>query len=156
MYDQLPRDAWVSASITEAILAQQGPPLLVAARLGCVASTRLLCDVGTHLEIEDSKGRRPLHWAAYGGHTTVLGVLLDAGAKVNVADQEGYTAIMLAAEQSQIAAIELLLAMGADVACKNNSGQTAADIVKQSNAQMEIIELLEPGELPILIVDVDK
>lgn len=33
---------WINASLTEALLAREGPPLYVAARPGCVAAVRML------------------------------------------------------------------------------------------------------------------
>ena len=41
--DLTPAD-WVNISLTEAMLARDGPPLYVAAKLGCVAATRVMCE----------------------------------------------------------------------------------------------------------------
>jgi predicted alpha/beta hydrolase family esterase len=49
---------WVNISLTEAMLARDGPPLYVAAKLGCVAAVRVMCEAGTHLEVL-ARTRRP-------------------------------------------------------------------------------------------------
>ena len=51
---------WVNISLAEAMLARDGPPLYVAARLGCVAATRVMTEAGTHLEVLGPRRERPL------------------------------------------------------------------------------------------------
>ena len=79
--DLTPAD-WVNISLTEAMLARDGPPLYVAAKLGCIAATRVMCEAGTHLEVLGPKRDRPLHAAAAGGHTSVAATLVSAGCEI--------------------------------------------------------------------------
>jgi ankyrin repeat protein len=133
---------WVNASLAEALLARQGPPLLVGARLGCVAAVRVMADVGANLEIADEQGWRPLHAAAAFGHDTVLAILVSAGANIEARDAQGHTPLMTAVLHGQQSAVELLMAVGANMKTRRNDGLGLMDIARQHEACPEILELI--------------
>ncbi|KAL3630716.1 Acyl-CoA-binding domain-containing protein 1 [Castilleja foliolosa] len=87
---------------------------------------------GVPLNIKDSEGRTPLHWAVDRGHLNVATLLLDKNADVNAKDDEGQTAMHYAAvcERTEIA--ELLVKHGADVDIKDNEGGTPRDLCETS------------------------
>jgi ankyrin repeat protein len=64
----------------------------------------------------------PLHSAASGGHSEVVGVLLEAGASVDARQSGGWTALHSAVNNGDIASVTLLLAAGADAAAVNDEG----------------------------------
>lgn len=76
------------------------------------------------INITDSNGRTPLHWASRGVHPEVIRYLLDKGAIVNAKDSNGSTALHSTASRSHLEASKLLIEKGADVTAKNNSGAT--------------------------------
>jgi hypothetical protein len=68
---------------------------LYSASTGEVAE--LLIRRGADIEARDSRGRTPLHDAAWGGFPAVAAVLLNHGADPNPVDNRGTTALFLAA-----------------------------------------------------------
>ncbi|GER34294.1 acyl-CoA-binding domain-containing protein 1 [Striga asiatica] len=94
---------------------------------------------GVPLNIKDSEGRTPLHWAVDRGHLNVTALLLDKNADVNAKDDEGQTALHYAAvcERSSIA--ELLLKHGADIDIKDNEGDTPRDLCESSWPGLELL-----------------
>jgi ankyrin repeat protein len=95
-----------------------------AAFFGQVAAARLLV---THAADVDAHGTgwmtgTPLHSAASGGHSEVVGVLLEAGASVDARQSGGWTALHSAVNNGDIASVTLLLAAGADAAAVNDEG----------------------------------
>uniref|UniRef100_A0AAV2M9A0 Serine/threonine-protein phosphatase 6 regulatory ankyrin repeat subunit C-like n=1 Tax=Knipowitschia caucasica TaxID=637954 RepID=A0AAV2M9A0_KNICA len=61
------------------------------------------------INLQDAKGRTPLHAAAYSGNLCGLELLLSAGAELNAGDCSGCSALMVAAESGQTRAVEFLL-----------------------------------------------
>ena len=80
---------WVNISLTEAMLARDGPPLYVAAKLGCVAAVRVMCEAGTNVEL-----------------------LLAVGADIGIARLDGMTAIHIAQLPGTPKAIYELIMLG--------------------------------------------
>ncbi|KAM7422340.1 hypothetical protein PAMA_010414 [Pampus argenteus] len=75
-----------------------------------VAAGLLLKTVGTQIaKISDTKGRTPLHAAAYSGNVAGLQLVLAQGAEVNAVDHCGCSALMVAANCGHTMAVEFLL-----------------------------------------------
>jgi ankyrin repeat protein len=70
----------------------------------------------------------PLHSAAAGRSSAVVGLLLAHGADPNATQHGGYTPLHSAAQNGDLPSIELLLSHGADRAAKTDDGRTAADL----------------------------
>ena len=79
---------------------------------------------GVDINQPDALGWSPLHWAAYGGQTSIVGILLKAGASVNATNAHFHneTPLMLAGRDADVAA--LLLKSGADANAKDDKGRT--------------------------------
>ncbi|XP_059304550.1 acyl-CoA-binding domain-containing protein 1-like [Lycium ferocissimum] len=83
---------------------------------------------GVPVNVKDSEGRAPLHWAVDRGHLSIAKLLLSRNADVNAKDLEGQTALHYAAvcEREDIA--EFLVKHGADVEIKDNEGDCPRDV----------------------------
>ncbi|KAM6928312.1 serine/threonine-protein phosphatase 6 regulatory ankyrin repeat subunit C-like [Xenentodon cancila] len=86
-------------------------PLHCALVRGHAAAAGLLVkNIGPQIvHICDTKGRTPLHAAAYSGSVAGLQLMLALGAEVNAVDQSGCSAVMVAADCGQTTAVEFLL-----------------------------------------------
>jgi ankyrin repeat protein len=88
-------------------------PLLFAARVGDVASARILLAAGADVNDSLPDGTSALVLAAHSGHGDVAAFLLDKGADPN-AYATGYTALHAAVLRSDVALVKALLAHGVD------------------------------------------
>lgn len=98
-------------------------PIRDAAGQGDVARVRQLLDAGTEVDIRDSMGRSPLHWAAEQDHREVAALLVERGAQLDAQDREGDTPLLLALERDHTEVARLLLKAGADVSIQNSYGR---------------------------------
>jgi ankyrin repeat protein len=87
--------------------------LLFAARVGDVASARLLVDAGADLDATDAAGTTSTVLAAHSGFGDLLALLLDAGADPDLAGA-GFAAIHLAVMRGDEQMAGTLLSHGAD------------------------------------------
>ncbi|KZV23752.1 acyl-CoA-binding domain-containing protein 1-like [Dorcoceras hygrometricum] len=87
---------------------------------------------GVPLNLKDSEGRTPLHWAVDRGHVKVTALLLNKTADVNTKDNEGQTALHYAALCDRASIAELLMKHGADLEIKDNEGNTATDLCESN------------------------
>ncbi|EPS69902.1 hypothetical protein M569_04861 [Genlisea aurea] len=87
---------------------------------------------GIGVNLQDSEGRTPLHWAVDRGHLNISELLLKNNADINAKDNEGQTALHYAAicERSDIA--KLLVENGADIEATDNEGNAPKDICASS------------------------
>ena len=96
-------------------------PLLFAARVGDLASARLLLAAGADPHETAPSGASVLVVAAHSGHGALAALLLDAGADAN-AGAAGYTPLHAAILRGDTALIETLLDHGADPNARLLSG----------------------------------
>jgi len=87
-----------------------------AALKGDIAKVKMLLkkDPGL-LNSEGSNKKKPIHWAAQGGHKELVEFLLNQGAPVDTLNIVNETPLHYAADFGHKAAAELLLARGADI-----------------------------------------
>lgn len=117
-------------------------PLHCAASQGIVrAGTALLRATPSDLEVKDSAGRTPLHWAAMMNHSAFLKMLLDAGAKVNARDVAGHTALMSGCACGAASAARILLQYGADENAQDHLGLTPLHAAAASG-YLDVAEVL--------------
>ena len=74
----------------------------------------------------------PLHSAASGSHTEVVGVLLEAGADPNARQSGGWTPLHAAARSGDVTSVTLLLASGADATATNDEGTSVLEMAQGS------------------------
>ncbi|CAH9123449.1 unnamed protein product [Cuscuta epithymum] len=83
---------------------------------------------GVRVDLKDSEGQTPLHWAVDRGHLNTTKVLLSKNANVNEKDSEGQGPLHYAAvcERKDIA--QLLVKNNADIGMKDNEENRAGDL----------------------------
>ena len=95
------------------------------------ACFELLRDAGANLEASDSKGYRPLHYAASSKSVALVSLLVEARVNVDATGNHGVTALHLAARSSRRGApdcVEVLLAAGADIDARTSAGRRPFDL----------------------------
>lgn len=89
--------------------------------------------------------RYALHWAASGGHRTLVERLLSLGADPNARDRFGCSALHLAAELGREDTVRVLLDAGADVHARSRNGKTALHLAAQRRNGAIVRDLLRRG-----------
>ena len=87
-------------------------------------------------------GWTSLHYAATGGHASIIQLLLDESAYIDAESPNGTTPLMMAARYGNEKAVRLLLSEGADLNLKNQLGFTALDFAVQGS-RPDAIKLLQ-------------
>ncbi|KAK0397463.1 hypothetical protein QR680_002140 [Steinernema hermaphroditum] len=117
-----------------------------AAQMGNAVMAQSLVENGVvSIDVEDRKGRTPLHYAVIQLSTEVASVLLKNGANVDCVDYSGITPAHLACRDGMIDAMKLLIYYKVDLTAVDNSGKTAFDVACE-NGRVKLVEtLLESG-----------
>ncbi len=92
------------------------------------------------VNIKDSRGGTPLHYAAESGSIEAMRLLIAAGADVNAANAFGATPLMFAAGQPEKAA--LLLSRGANVNARSKTGRTPLLLAAIHSGNAAIVKML--------------
>ncbi|KAI3866350.1 hypothetical protein MKW92_051134 [Papaver armeniacum] len=87
---------------------------------------------GVSVNLKDSEGRSPLHWAVDRGHLDMVELLLSKNADVNAQDNEGQTPLHYAAMCDREAIAEILVKQNADTTVKDNEGSSASDLCESN------------------------
>jgi ankyrin repeat protein len=111
----------------------QAATLLESIRGGDHFTASALVKDGADVNVAESNGTTPLHWAVHHGNVDLVKQLLKAGADVNVANNYGATPISEAAVLGDYALMKVLLDAGADPDSTNPDGQTPLMVVARSN-----------------------
>ncbi|MEE6465994.1 hypothetical protein FKM82_006784 [Ascaphus truei] len=109
------------------------------------AAEMLIDTLGTSIvNSVDSKGRTPLHAAAFTDHVECLQLLLSHNAQVNAVDSSGKTPLMMAAENGQTNAVEVLVSSAkADLTLQDNSKNTALHLACSKGHETSALLILE-------------
>ncbi|XP_010934831.1 acyl-CoA-binding domain-containing protein 1 isoform X1 [Elaeis guineensis] len=83
---------------------------------------------GVSVNLRDSEGRTPLHWAVDRGHVSVVEILLSKNADVNAKDNEGQTPLHYAAVCEREETALLLVKQHADPNSKDHDGNSPLDL----------------------------
>ena len=121
----------------------KAPDILIhdAVEKGNVEAIKQHLAAGTDVNVRDSIGETPLHYAARWGHKGIAELLIANGADVNAKHDYGYTPLHWTANNGHKEVVELLIAKGADVNAKDNQGRTPLDVAIELK-QTQIAALL--------------
>lgn len=100
----------------------------VSAREGEADDVLKHIENGVSVNLTDSEGRAPLHWAVDRGHFNVVEILLSKNADVNAKDNEGQTPLHYAAVCEREAIAQLLVKQLADPNLKDDDGNSPLDL----------------------------
>jgi ankyrin repeat protein len=115
--------------------------LMLAALKGFLPLVQKLVDNDADV---NKTGWTPLHYAASGGHVSVIAHLLDHSAYIDAESPNGTTPLMMAAMYGSPEAVKHLIQAGADLTLKNQLGLTALDFAIRGQRQ-NAKELIETG-----------
>lgn len=99
-------------------------PLQSASEFGDLQIVQLLLKAGVLLHQKDRQGGEAAHYAAKGGHTTVLEYLLSLRADCAAQDAGGAQPIHWAAAESNVPMLEFIVSQGGDISARDNDGDT--------------------------------
>ncbi len=116
-------------------------PLLSAAskKKSCVATVKLLLELGASVDRKDMAGKTALCRAAKSGHQEIVKILLEHNANLEQAGNDGRTPLSLA---SKPGVIRLLLESGADPESRDILGRTPLSYAIMSPHSLLSIDLL--------------
>ncbi|KAK9122195.1 hypothetical protein Syun_019812 [Stephania yunnanensis] len=103
-----------------------------AAREGDINNILEYINNGVSVNLKDSEGRTPLHWAVDRGHLEVAELLVSNNADVNAKDDEGQTPLHYAAMCDREAIAEFLVKQNADIVSKDNDGCSPSDLCESA------------------------
>ncbi|XP_021909327.1 acyl-CoA-binding domain-containing protein 2 [Carica papaya] len=83
---------------------------------------------GVSVNVKDSEGRTPLHWAVDRGHINIVEALVSNNADINAKDNEGQTPLHYAVVCEREAIAEFLVKQNADIDIKDNDGSSSVDL----------------------------
>ena len=141
--------AWVSTADTGTLWTAESP-VADAAERGDVEAVRLLIEQGQDPNAPQGDGMTGLHWAAYRGDASVLGVLLEAGVDTEPVTRNGsYTPLHLAARSARAEATRMLLEAGADPEIPTaTGGARALHLAAAAGSEPTVRALLAHGSDP--------
>ncbi|KAG6412767.1 hypothetical protein SASPL_125454 [Salvia splendens] len=141
-------DLW--SSLSKLVLAADKPPGIrwslrklddfhAFAREGDEVNLLKCIEIDAPLNLKDSEGRTPLHWAVDRGHLNITALLLNKNADVNAKDGEGLTPLHYAAGCERTAIAELLVKHGADIEVRDNEGNAPRDLCGSRWSGLELV-----------------
>lgn len=130
---------WVISLVAINALAA---PIHDAAGKGGLAKVKALVAKDAKLvNLKDSKGATPLHFAVAGGHKALAEYLLLKKADVNAKKKDGVTPLHVAASLGRLEIAKFLLAKGADRNTADSKGRTPLTLAGEKG-NVEMIDLL--------------
>lgn len=124
----------MTALVLTIALALLGPASLAdAIQSGNRAAALEMISKGADVNVAESDGTTPLHWAVHRDDIDLVDRLLKAGAKANRVNDYGASPISEAATVGNVAVLQMLLDKAANVESPNADGQTALMIVARTN-----------------------
>lgn len=114
-------------------------PLMLAALKGHASLVERLLARGAAV---NQSGWAPLHYAATGPDSRIVGLLVERGARLDARSPNGTTPLMMAAQYGSEASVDVLLARGADPRARNDRDLTAADFARLAGREQLAQRLL--------------
>ncbi len=136
-------------------LMDEPPPMIDAVVKGDRNAVTALIENGEDLNVEDTQGFTPLHWAVQDGNDEMVQLLLEAGADSNYEDYSGMTPLMIAAEYASTETVERLIEAGADSNYQDFSGMSAIFYAVYSD-NIDTVQLLIDHGADLEMVDIDS
>ncbi|MCP5146161.1 MAG: ankyrin repeat domain-containing protein [Gammaproteobacteria bacterium] len=130
-----------AASLLSASLTANGTTLLQQVRDGSQQEALASIKSGSDVNLAESNGTTPLHWAVHNGEPALVDALIKAGANVNAINHYGASPMSEAALLGDDRIIARLLKAGANPESPNADGQTALMVVARSS-NVKAAELL--------------
>jgi ankyrin repeat protein len=100
------------------------PLHLAIKNTSCKNIIQLLLKYGANVNIQDTKGQTPLHYAISYNQAYIAERLIQTGADVNIQDTKGQTPLHYAARYNQTHIAKILLENGACIDARDNIGHT--------------------------------
>jgi len=132
------------ANINQNHTADAGTPLLYALQYGKTSTAEILIDNGADVNLGNSAGWYPIHFATNTRMYKVLEKMIKAGADVNTKTPEGYNSLVLCAYNYFYSSCKLLLENGANTTFKDKNGYSALDYAKMYNYNLIYQMMLNP------------
>ena len=123
--------------------------LFAAASQGDVNQIRDLVASGEKVDVRDSRGRTPLHIAAFGGHHAAMKALVASGADPNALENDRYDIVTIAAVANDIKTLELALSLGCRAGNITSPYDGTALIAAAHLGQTEVVETLIRAGAPL-------
>ncbi|KAJ7959371.1 Acyl-CoA-binding domain protein [Quillaja saponaria] len=102
------------------------------AREGEAANLLKCIESGVPVNLKDSEGRTPLHWAVDRGHLNVTELLVGRNADVNAKDNDGQTPLHYAVVCERETIAEYLVKHNADTDLKDDDGDSPCDLCESN------------------------
>jgi len=115
--------------------------LFHAIQNGDFSSVRELIDKGVDVNVTDTDGWAPIHYATSKGLTKIIQILVEKGADPNKRTREGWTPLHLAVVYDKHDVAVLLLQKGADPNLQDSKGKTPLHWAIENN-KTELVKLL--------------
>ncbi|GAW23654.1 hypothetical protein ANO14919_132280 [Xylariales sp. No.14919] len=119
-------------------------PLMLAARRGCIDSTKaLLGNKAIDFSIQDARfGRTALSWAASEGKTDVFELLAKHDSDINSMDYDGRTPLILAVRSGGLELVKTLITYGPNLEIRDGIYEQSAISYAAEEGWTEIVALL--------------
>ena len=101
------------------------------------------------LNLQNTSGNTPLHWAALNGHLPAVKLLIEAGADPSIINRAGKDAVYEAEvnEKNEVAAWLLTEGKGLESAVGVDSDQPAPEVQEEADAEEQFEEVTKKGEM---------